>query len=143
MRTKDEIMVVIESTDWSQQVASTPWGATMLDHRALNRLLDYLTLDEASEVLELAEDITEEEWGKVLLLDKDVVLDRMELDLKFAFEKALGERGISANLMHQVMCMYLWLLEDDEMLDRMDYHSYGVSDLYTIRDKYFPEMEEC
>lgn len=40
------------------------------------------------------------------------VLSQLKDDVAFGFEKALNQRGISAGLMHGVVLMWMWILED-------------------------------
>lgn len=41
------------------------------------------------------------------------ILKQLESDLVFAFEKALDKRGLSADMMNEVVKMWLWILEDE------------------------------
>jgi len=138
IRTYDEILAVCDEADWSQLVISVPWGTSMIDHRAFDRLLMFLSFEDAEQFL--ADGASETGWNQASLTRERIMI-MMKSDLSFAFDKALGQRSISANLMHQVMCMYLWLIGDDELLEDMDYTDYGLADLSAIRDKYFPGME--
>jgi hypothetical protein len=56
---------------------------------------------------------------------KQNILKRLKADLEFAFEKALDQRGISSSLMHEVIKMWMWVLEDP--LQHFDeYAMYGL-----------------
>jgi hypothetical protein len=39
------------------------------------------------------------------------------------------------------MKMWMWTIQDDELLNGASYSHYGLPYLYKIRDKHFPEME--
>lgn len=60
--------------------------------------------------------------------------------LPFAFEKALGERGISASRSIAHFQNWLWLIKDDELLafadDDDNYSEYGLPILEKIKAKY-------
>ena len=58
-------------------------------------------------------------------LTKENVLKQLEEDVAFGFNKALGQRGLSAGLMYQVVSMWNWILE--EGLEDFDkYAQYGL-----------------
>jgi hypothetical protein len=68
--------------------------------------------------------------------------------MSFAFEKARGERGISANrsIMHYIA--WIWLNSEDEFATEIDtdfeenYHSYGISILKKICKHYGWDIPE-
>ena len=56
---------------------------------------------------------------------RENVLKQLEKDVAFGFEKALNQRGISAGLMHDVVLMWNWVLQEGlENFD--DYAMYGL-----------------
>lgn len=56
---------------------------------------------------------------------RENILQQMERDVEFGFEKALDQRGISAGLMYQVVSMWNQVLEEGlEEFD--DYAQYGL-----------------
>ncbi len=60
-------------------------------------------------------------------------------DLDFGFEKALDKRGISSNLMYDVVKMWMWVLED-ELQHMEDYKFYGLPLFKAVAKKYgFPD----
>ena len=63
------------------------------------------------------------------------IKEQLATDLDFAFEKALGRRGISAGFMHSVIRMWMWILEDD-LQNMHDYAQYGLPLLKAVADKY-------
>lgn len=72
--------------------------------------------------------------------DREIILAQMKEDVNFGFKKALSKRGISAGLMHKVVKLWLWVLEDD-LLDRADdlYAQYGLPLFAAVARKYgFP-----
>lgn len=66
---------------------------------------------------------------------REAVLSRLAHDLSFAFEKALDKRGISASCMHEVVKMWLWVLEDP-LQDDDRYAQYGLPLLKAVALKY-------
>lgn len=63
--------------------------------------------------------------------------------MAFGFEKALDKRGLSAEAMHEVVRMWLWILEDElyESAEKAysDYVHYGLPQLKKVAVKYgFP-----
>lgn len=62
---------------------------------------------------------------------------QLEADLEFAFEKALGQRGISASFMFETVKMWMWILEDP-LYDEADdnYAQYGLPFLKMVAVKY-------
>lgn len=63
------------------------------------------------------------------------VLEQLARDLDFAFEKALGQRGLSAGAMHAVVRMWMWILEDD-LQHNDEYAQYGLPLLKKVAVKY-------
>lgn len=146
IKSREEILTVLKDAFSVQGKAGAcirvPWGKSILDNRDLNRLLAYVTFDEAQAIIGdrlNAQDAGE--WGEVKTWDEETVKAHMHSSLSFAFEKALNQRGISASLMHTVMKMWLWVIQDDELLGDAWYDAYGLGYLYAIRDKHFPALE--
>ena len=66
---------------------------------------------------------------------RDNVLAQLERDVAFGFEKALNHRGISAGLMHDVVCMWNWVLQEG-LEDFTDYAMYGLPTFKATAVKY-------
>lgn len=66
------------------------------------------------------------------------IRDQLARDVDFAFEKALNRRGLSAGLMHSVVKMWMWVLEDHDLHDKADemYKHYGLPFLKAVAVKY-------
>ena len=145
IRPREEILAVLQDAFSVQGKAGcyirVPWGKSMLDNRDLDRLLTYVTFEEAQAIFsDRLKPENAEEWGKVKPWDEETITAHARNSLAFAFEKALGQRGISASLMHTVMKMWMWVIQDDELLDMAWYANYGLAYLYQIRDKHFPDL---
>lgn len=67
--------------------------------------------------------------------NRDTVIEQLKSDVAFGFEKALGQRGISASLMNDVVKMWMWVLEDD-LQNFDDYAQYGLPLLKAVAVKY-------
>jgi hypothetical protein len=67
---------------------------------------------------------------------REAILEQLTADLAFAFDKALGCRGISASLMYEVVKMWLWVLGDEELAEHGDYGMYGLPLLKAVAMKY-------
>lgn len=63
------------------------------------------------------------------------ILRQLREDVEFGFEKALGQRALSADMMYAVVCMWLDVLEDDE-IDREQYNMYGLPLFKAVAVKY-------
>jgi len=141
LRPKEEIITALKSAMPVSTFMSVPWGESILDHRDINRLLAYLTLEEAQDTFDAFEDKTIQDWGDVKPWDIQVIKEHIESSLEFAFEKAFNQRGISSSLMHGVMRMWMWVIQDNDLADGdSGYSDYGLAYLYRIRDKHFPDM---
>lgn len=106
-----------------------------LDGRDRLRLSSFVPGDRLHEIgFELkAED--DDDW-EVTPWTVENVVAQLELDVAFGFEKALGQRGISASLMHTTVCMWNRILRND-ITDAYPY--YGLPTLRATAIRYgFP-----
>lgn len=62
---------------------------------------------------------------KAVELTREKVIEYLEGDVRFGFEKALYKRGISASLMFSVVSMWNWILEEG-LEDFEEYTHYGL-----------------
>lgn len=106
-----------------EQIVSE-YKSETLDGRDLVRLSKFLP----EEMLpKLGLSLKDEFVGKhePLEFTRENVLEQLEEDVEFAFSKALNKRGISAELMYEVVSMWNWILEEGlEYFD--DYGYYGL-----------------
>lgn len=110
-------------------------SAQCIDGRDYGRLAEFFPVSCLGEFgLELKEGATWEPkpWTR------DVIMAQLAGDLAFAFEKALGQRGISASLMRQVIKMWLWVLDEGmpPEADDDDYAQYGLPLLKAVALKF-------
>lgn len=87
----------------------------------------------------LNEGVNAAQWEAVRSTDpKADLLDYLD----FAWEKALGERGLSANRSVAKVAEWLWLLGDDALLGRFlaaPYPQYGIPQLAVVTRELAPE----
>lgn len=70
---------------------------------------------------------------------RETILDQLGKDVAFGFEKALNQRGISSGLMYNVVKMWMWVLEDEELANFNSYAQYGLPLFKAVAVKYgFP-----
>jgi len=62
---------------------------------------------------------------KEIPFTKENVLKQLKQDVAFGFEKALNKRGISSELMWEVVSMWNWILEEG-LEDFREYAQYGL-----------------
>ena len=109
-----------------------------LDGRDLNRLAQFMTVDQLKRIGITDEDALKKheprEWTK------QNVLKSLESDVDFAFEKALNKRGISSSLMFSCIKMWMWVLDDEEFQDYPEdtshYAQYGLPLYKAVAVKY-------
>lgn len=82
-----------------------------IDGRDINRLLAFVPEDRFKYFgVEIADEFKgkhiPKEWNR------ENILEQLEGDVEFAFEKALDKRGLSAEAMHGVIMMWNWILEE-------------------------------
>ena len=111
--------------------------AQAMDGRDFNRLAEFFPPDQWDDfgvtLIEGADAPTLRE------LSRDNVLALLAKDVAFGFEKALGQRGLSASMMHDVVKMWMWVLEDDLYKQAGDtdmYTQYGLPFLKAVALKY-------
>ena len=100
------------------------YKSNTLDGRDIYRLVDFIPEDKLSL---FGMELEDEYVGKhvAIPLTKENVLKRLEEDVEFGFEKALYKRGISSSLMHDVVRMWNWILEEG-LEDFEEYAQYGL-----------------
>ena len=95
-----------------------------LDGRDEQRLLCFLTIEEVeAKGYEFKEGLRDKH--ETIPLTRENVLKKLENDLEFAFDKALNGRGISSALMHTVIQMWNWILQEGLAGDD-EYENYGL-----------------
>lgn len=110
------------------------WESKTLDGRDLNRLAQFLP---ESDLHLIGVELKEEYKGKHEPVDftKENVLKQLEEDVRFGLEKAHNMRGISAEMMFEVVRMWNWVLEEG-LEDFDQYGSYGIPLFMATAKKY-------
>lgn len=94
-----------------------------LDGRDLNRLAQFVPKDRLTEIgLSLKDENAD--WNHKELT-RENLLEQLKSDVEFGFEKALDKRGLSADMMHSVVQMWNWVLEEG-LENFEDYAQYGL-----------------
>lgn len=116
MKTREQILEAVRNGKESQ----------CIDRRDYERLAVFFdTPDLALLGVGLRKGVTER--GEILELTEDTVKARLKCDVDFGFEKALDKRGLSSAMMHHVVKMWLWVLDDElQEFDEDNYAQYGL-----------------
>ena len=126
MKTKEAILEAVKAGKKSQT----------LDGRDFQRLIDFFPVSEWQNFEFKIKDGAAH--PPILPWTPEAVVEQMKSDVAFGFEKALGQRGISAGLMHEVVQMWLWVL-DDPLQYHEEYAQYGLPLFKAVAIKYsFP-----
>ena len=103
-----------------------------LDGRRRERLISLLPYELAKPYIK--PEITSEQWKPTT---EEELFSSCKRDLTFAWEKALGHRGISASLMSEVMLDWVWLICGEAAAKEVEdapYKNYGAPKL-TLAEK--------
>lgn len=95
-----------------------------IDGRDLYRLAFFIPKEQLADFgLELGEGVEHE----AIPYTRENILNQLEKDVEFGFNKALNKRGISASLMFDVVKMWNWILEEGlEDWSSENYAMYGL-----------------
>lgn len=118
MLTQDQILQQVESGRDDKR-----GNNALLDGRDYSRLISFFPVEQWDVFGFAPKEGTTPPAPKPLT--KEAVLEQLASDLSFAFEKALGQRGISSRLMYEVIKMWMWVLEDD-LQHHDEYAQYGL-----------------
>mgnify|MGYP003322754489 CR=1 FL=1 len=100
-----------------------------LDDRFGSRLCDFLTEEQANKIGFAInyKQYPDAEWPEPKEWTRENILKQLEKDVNFGFTKALDQRGISSNLMFNVVLSWNKVLEEGlEDWDKNDYAYYGL-----------------
>ncbi|MEE9215623.1 MAG: hypothetical protein V3U54_12785 [Thermodesulfobacteriota bacterium] len=128
MKTYDEIVVKVREIANGFDIFGT-----------VKDLIFYLPFDKAKQFLN--EDVTLEEFTKLSgIYTRENVIKEIKEYLPFAFDKAENERGLSANRSIDHFKCWLFLIDDQELLDFAEkdgnYAMYGKPILERIKERY-------
>jgi hypothetical protein len=106
------------------QQVKEQYKSETFDGRDLSRLAEFIP---ESELNDFGMSLKEEYVGKHKHkpFTRKNILKQLKEDVSFGFEKALDQRGLSAEMMYKVVSMWNWILE--EGLEGFDeYAQYGL-----------------
>jgi len=88
--------------------------------------------------VELKKDITKEMWNKEIKpLTRENILENLEQDVEYGFEKALGKQKVNTACIFQVVRIWNWILEEGlENWEGDDFDYYGLPLLKATALKY-------
>lgn len=100
---------------------------TYIDDRFGIRFCDFLTSEQAKEIgFEIKKEYVDEHNKNIKEWNRDNILEQLKEDVKFGWEKACDERGISSSLMYDVVLKWNRILEEGlENWDEDNYAMYG------------------
>lgn len=104
---------------------------TPIEDRLGRRLCQFLTIEQAKSI---GWEIQKPNW-QPKEFTKENIIEQLEKDVAFGFEKALNQRGISASLMYEVVRGWLFILEDP-LEDFDEYPMYGLPLFKAVAVKY-------
>lgn len=104
---------------------------TPIEDRLGRRLCNFLTIEQAKSI---GWKIKDPNW-QPKEFTKENIIEQLEKDVAFGFEKALDQRGISANLMYETVKGWLAILEDP-LKDFNKYPMYGLPLFKAVAVKY-------
>lgn len=107
------------------------------DGRDLVRLADFMTVEQLAQKEITFKDPSKLDAHVPLSMTREAVLERLKVDLEFAFNKALDKRGLSATCMFYVIMMWNWILQEGlEDFSEDTYAQYGLPLLKATAVKY-------
>ena len=100
------------------------YKAKTIDGRDIDRLAQFIP---ENELKDFGIRLKNEYKGKhkEIPFTRENILKQVEKDVAFGFEKAMNRRGISSELMYEVVRMWNWILEEG-LEDFDDYPMYGI-----------------
>lgn len=107
---------------------------TMFDNRFAKRLVDYLTVDELKTIGIKIKDEYIDNWEIDKEWTEENIIKELICDAEFGKTKAENERGISSALMTEVCEAWLFVLEDDTIVQ--DDCGYNLGFFNKILKKY-------
>lgn len=111
---------------------------TYLEDRFGIRFIDFLTSDQAKKIgFKIKEKYIKVHNKNIKEWNRENVLEQLKKDVKFGWEKACDERGISSSLMYHVVLSWNKVLEEGlEDWDEDNYAMYGKPLFKATAEKY-------
>lgn len=122
MKTREQVLEAVRAARINAE--HMPWGFPCIDGRDVMRLKSWFPVSDwgafGIELSEGAEAPEPNPWTR------ESVVEQLQRDVAFGFEKALDRRGISSELMWTVVNMWLWVLDHPLSQKAPDYPMYGL-----------------
>ena len=112
---------------------------TFMDDRFGRRLCDFLTVEQAEKIGFKFKDEYREKHTPKPWTEENIITQLTE-DLRFGWEKCQAERGISSELMSEVVRSWCKVLENG--LEDIEYGWYGDNVFKTVAEKYGVILDE-
>ena len=110
-----------------------------IDGRDLHRLADFIPEERLHELgLELKEEY--KGTHEHIEFTRENILKQLRDDVRFGYEKAINERGISSSCMYECVKMWNWVLEEG-LQDFDKYGPYGIPLFAATAKKYGIELQ--
>lgn len=128
MKTREQVLEAIRAARaGNDPLAHMPWGFPCIDGRDMQRLSDFIPpADYPPLGITLKEGVQPSELDPPKPWEREPIIEQLRVDVAFGFEKALGKRGISAELMWTVVKMWLWILDHPLSQKAPEYPMYGL-----------------
>lgn len=114
---------------------------TFMDDRFGKRLCNFLAVEQMKQLGFGYSDKEQEAKHQPKEWTEENILEQLKADVQFGWEKAQDQRGISANLMYDVVKTWCKVLEN-ELVDFDYYRPYGKPLFMVVASKYGFELEE-
>ena len=114
---------------------------TFMDDRFGIRLCQFLTIEEMGTIGFVYNDPEKEKAHEPKEWTEENILAQLNEDVEFGWEKACDERGISANLMYEVVKSWCKVLEN-KFADFDCYAPYGKPLFMAVAGEYGWELQE-
>lgn len=97
-----------------------------MDYRDIKRLGQFISKEQLNDFNLALKDPKDYQTHINIPFTKENILRQLEEDVAFGFEKALGCRGISSLFMYNVVQMWNWILEEEDLENFDEYEYYGL-----------------
>lgn len=113
---------------------------TCFDGRDMHRLAKFVPEDSLKRIgVKLNDEYKGTHDNEIVEWTHENIVWQLKRDVKFGWEKATDQRGISAAMMHEVVMMWNWILEEG-LEDDDEYGSYGIPLFRKTAEKYEIEL---
>ena len=120
MKTREQVLEAIKAKAiWDRA------NCGVLDGRDFGRLINFMPVEDWHT---LGFKLKDGETHEAKPWTPESLMEQVTRDIQFCHEKATDQRGISSALMHDVVRMWCWVFEHDDLAnDTSDYDDYGLA----------------